>query len=111
MRYPTLVLFAIIAYQPSADASDIIINMLGNAADQSAISGKCVYENYDTTLRCQTVQVSVSYALDQDEFDKEWKAGAAQFDVEFKTDSDVAKFCKSLGPDQEKVATAVKHPT
>ena len=38
MRSPTLVLFAIIAYQPSADASDIIINMLGNAADQSAIS-------------------------------------------------------------------------
>jgi hypothetical protein len=111
MRYPTIVVYAIIANHPSAGASDIIINMLGNAADQSAISGKCVSENNDTTLRCHTVQVSVSYALDQAGFDKEWKAGAAQFDVEFKTDSDVAKFCKSLGSDQEKVATAVKHPT
>ena len=113
MRYLAIatVWLAIISYQPSAGAEEIIINMLGNAADHSAISGICVYENDDTTLRCQTVQVSVSYALDPKEFARMWTASAAQFDVEFKTDSDIAEFCKPMNSDPEKVADALKRPT
>jgi hypothetical protein len=114
MRYVTTVFAFIAVCQSSARAGEIILNMLGNAADQSAIAGTCTYEKDDSSLHCQTVLVTVTYALDKKDFSENWKTDE-KFDKYFaevsKADKDFAKMCRSGSSDVEAFAEALKHPT
>ena len=118
MRNLPIVLMAGVISAPCARSAEIILNGLANAAEQSALVGTCTYEKTDAIIRCQTSQISVSYALDPEKFDKTWKAESAQLDAEFKTDSDVEDFCKKRlfdygqgGVMQQQLEKALKRPT
>lgn len=97
--------------QPSAHAGQIVINMLGNASDQSAISGTCDYGKTDTRLACTTVQVSVEYANDPKSSEQDRRAIQSEIAENFKTDSDVASFCERVRLNPESLSSLLEHPT
>jgi hypothetical protein len=100
-----------IGLPPRLVAGEFTLNMLGNAEDQSAISGVCTFQHGDQEIRCQTVQIRVNYATDPKDFDKSWKAAVAEIDTEFRTDADVAEFCRKDLSGIESMTSALKHPT
>ena len=110
MHYLLAIFLCFSAMTEPARAGEILLLMLSNAEDQSAISGRCTYEKSDTILQCTTVQISMKYSRDPNNPAKDQGDLNAELEQYAKTDADVEKFCKAVRPNNS-IAEALKNPT
>jgi hypothetical protein len=109
MRNWIVLLVSLLAHASTTRADEIIINMIANASEQSALSGTCKYGKTDAVLTCRTVQVSVSYASDSKDSDKARRGIDVEIAESFKTDADVEAFCKKQIGNQQSIVYALDH--